>query len=73
MVNVVPWDHPRYNIHHDTSSAFSNNVPVYTVNRMLSVSCVQCTVCTSYSCNYPSSPTKRAALATTVLSLKEQL
>ena len=24
-----PWDLPRHNIHHDTSSAFSNNVPVY--------------------------------------------
>ena len=23
-----PWDLPRHNIHHDTSSAFSNNVPV---------------------------------------------
>ena len=29
MVNVVPWDLPRHNIHHDTSSAFSNNVPLY--------------------------------------------
>ena len=35
MVNVVPrevprpWDLPRHNIHHDTSSAFSNNVPFY--------------------------------------------
>ena len=34
MVNVVPrevlrpWDLPRHNIHHDTSSAFSNNVPL---------------------------------------------
>ena len=24
-----PWDLPRHNIHHDTSKAFSNNVPVY--------------------------------------------
>ena len=24
-----PWDLPRHNIHHDTSSAFSNNVPMY--------------------------------------------
>ena len=24
-----PWDLPRHNIHHGTSSAFSNNVPVY--------------------------------------------
>ena len=23
-----PWDLPRHNIHHDTSSAFSNNVPL---------------------------------------------
>ena len=29
MVNVVHWDLPRHNIHHDTSSAFSNNVPLY--------------------------------------------
>ena len=28
MVNVVPWDLPRHNTHHDTSSAFSNNVPI---------------------------------------------
>ena len=37
MVNVVPrevprpWDLPRHNIHHDTSSAFSNNVSMYDV------------------------------------------
>ena len=24
-----PWDLPRYSIHHDTSSAFSNNVTVH--------------------------------------------
>ena len=24
----LPWDLPRHNIHHDTSSAFSNNVPI---------------------------------------------
>ena len=30
MVNVVPRDLPRHNINHDTSSAFSNNVPLYT-------------------------------------------
>ena len=24
-----PWDLPRHNIHHDTSSAFSNNVPLH--------------------------------------------
>ena len=30
MVNVVPWDLPRHNIHLDTSSAFSNNVPIFT-------------------------------------------
>ena len=29
MVNVVPREVPRHNIHHDTSSAFSNNVPLY--------------------------------------------
>ena len=34
MVNVVPrevqrpWDVPGHNIHHDTSLAFSNNVPL---------------------------------------------
>ena len=32
-----PWDLPRHNIHHGTSSAFSNNVPLYTVN------CTHCT------------------------------
>ena len=25
-----PWDLPRRNIHHDTSSAFSSNVPLHT-------------------------------------------
>ena len=43
-----PWDLPRHNIHHDTSSAFSNNVPL-----QWSVYSVQCTVysvqCTVYS------------------------
>ena len=33
-----PWDLPRHSIHHDTSSAFSNNVPVY------SVQCIVCTI-----------------------------
>ena len=28
-----PWDLPRHNIHHDTSSAFSNNIPMYSVQR----------------------------------------
>ena len=36
MVNVVPRDLPRYNIHHDTSSAFSNNVPLTSVYLALS-------------------------------------
>ena len=26
MVNVVPWDLPRHNIHHGASKAFSYNV-----------------------------------------------
>ena len=40
MVNVVPrevpwpWDLPRHNIHHDTSSAFSNNVPFFLPNAL---------------------------------------
>ena len=25
---ILPWDLPRHNIHHNTSLAFSNNVPV---------------------------------------------
>ena len=28
MVNGVPWDLPRHSIHHDTPSAFPNNVPL---------------------------------------------
>ena len=35
MVNVVPWDLPRHNIHHDTSSTFSNNVPESTFKTTL--------------------------------------
>ena len=35
MVNVVPWDLPRHSIHHDTSLAFSNNVPVCTLRSTL--------------------------------------
>ena len=38
MVNIVPWDLPRHNIHHDTSSAFSNNVPLY----ICSIHCTKC-------------------------------
>ena len=28
-IGFWPWDLPRHSIHHDTSSAFSNNVPLY--------------------------------------------
>ena len=30
-IGFWPWDLPRHFIHHDTSSAFSNNVPLYNV------------------------------------------
>ena len=26
-----PWDLPKHNNHHDTSSAFSNNIPLYSL------------------------------------------
>ena len=28
-LGLWPWDLPRHSIHHDTSSAFSNNVPIW--------------------------------------------
>ena len=37
-----PWDLPRHNIHHGTSSAFSNNVPLYTVHCVMYI--VHCTL-----------------------------
>ena len=38
-----PWNHPRHSIHHDTSSAFSNNVPLF-IARCHLTSIVQCQV-----------------------------
>ena len=43
-----PWDLPRHNIHHDTSSAFSNNVPLYTLyNVHCTLHTADCTVHTA--------------------------
>ena len=71
MVNVVPWDLPRHNIHHGTSSAFSNNVPMFLTRvEVLSVTsipsvcvlvCSNLSLCLSQArfCGWPSQQTER--------------
>ena len=47
-----PWDLPRHNIHHDTSSAFSYNVPVHSIEYTVYSIHYTWENCTLYSVKY---------------------